>query len=328
MAGTDRKAPTDEIVDLLVKELTEGLSAEERGLLAQASAADASTEAYRRDLQRAADAMTLAAAATAPEALPAALRERLEREAEVFFSQGPRASGAEVAAGAAGAAGAPGATTARTAPAATPAAAWQGSPAANDGAGARADRTHSGEPRRAPPGGWWAAAACLLLALFAWYHTPQSVFVPVQSAHNESRPLEPTPPPEPTPGAERTELLAHSGTVKIPLAATKDPAAGGVTGDVVWDPVTQRGYMRFVGLPHNDPSAHQYQIWIFDGGRDQRYPIDGGVFDVPADGAELIVPIHHAIPVHVAKAFAVTVEKPGGVVVSARDHVVVLAQAS
>jgi anti-sigma-K factor RskA len=168
----------------------------------------------------------------------------------------------------------------------------------------------------------------LLLALFAWYRTPQSVFVPVQSAHNESRPLEPTPAPEPTPGVERTELLAHSGTVKIPLAATKDPAAGGVTGDVVWDPVTQRGYMRFVGLPHNDPSAHQYQIWIFDGGRDQRYPIDGGVFDVPADGAELIVPIHHAIPVHVAKAFAVTVEKPGGVVVSARDHVVVLAQAS
>jgi hypothetical protein len=317
MAGTDRKAPSDEIVDLLVKEMTEGLTAEERGLLAQASASDASPEAYRRDLQRAADAMTLAAAATDLQRLPNALRERLEREAATFFDQDSATMSATKAAAVT-------ATTART----PSAAASQGRPAANDSARAPADRTRRGEPRRAPPGGWWAAAACLLLALFAWYRTPQSVFVPVQSAHNESRPLEPTPAPEPTPGVERTELLAHSGTVKIPLAATKDPAAGGVTGDVVWDPVTQRGYMRFVGLPHNDPSAHQYQIWIFDGGRDQRYPIDGGVFDVPADGAELIVPIHHAIPVHVAKAFAVTVEKPGGVVVSARDHVVVLAQAS
>jgi hypothetical protein len=39
------------------------------------------------------------------------------------------------------------------------------------------------------------------------------------------------------------------------------------------------------------------------------------------------VPIHAALPVRAAKAFAVTVEKPGGVVVSAREHVVLLGQA-
>jgi len=310
MAGTDQKAPTDEIVDLLVKELTEGLTAEERGVLAQASAADGAPAAYRRDLQRAADAMTLAVAATDPQPLPAALRERLEREAAAFFGAGA-------------------ALAAPTPPAAAvAAAAWPRSPAANDGAGVPADRTRDGGPRRAPAGGWWAAAACLLLALFAWYRTPQSVFVPVRVAQGEHPAVEPPPAPEATPGVDRAQLLARSDTLKIPLAATKDPAAGGVTGDVVWDPVAQRGYMRFVGLPHNDPAAHQYQIWIFDGERDQRYPVDGGVFDVPADGSELIVPIHNVIPVHVAKAFAVTVEKPGGVVVSARDHVVVLAQAT
>ena len=42
------------------------------------------------------------------------------------------------------------------------------------------------------------------------------------------------------------------------------------------------------------------------------------------DSSELIVPIHATLPVHVAKAFAVTLENPGGVVVSALHHVVVL----
>jgi len=316
MAGIDPKAPSDEIVDLLVKELSEDLTADERALLAQGSVSDASPDTYRRDLQRAADAMLLAVAAADPQPLPASLRERLEREAAAFLTQGAAASAAPPSATPAGArVGAAAAT-------------WPPAPAANDGAAAPADLTRVAESRRAPAGGWWAAAACLLLALFAWYRTPQSVFVPVQVAQSEHPSAVPTPPAQPTPGVDRARLLARADTLKIPLAATKDPAAGGVTGDVVWDPVAQRGYMRFVGLPHNDPGVHQYQIWIFDGDRDQRYPVDGGVFDVPADGGELIVPIHHVIPVHVAKAFAVTVEQPGGVVVSARDHVVVLAKAT
>jgi hypothetical protein len=308
MAGTDSSAPSDEIVDLLVKELTDGLTAEERAVLARA-ADDAATAAYRRDLQRAAAAMSLAVAATDATPLPDALRARLERDAAEFL------------AGAATATPPPGGAAA--------AAGWSGSSAANDAATEPARRAPIDAARRTPAGGWWAAAACLLLALFAWYRAPQTVFVPAPVAHTEPMPPSPqAPPPVPTPAIERAELLARADTLKIPLAATKDPAAGSVTGDVVWDPVAQRGYMRFVGLPHNDPSVHQYQIWIFDGDRDQRYPVDGGIFDVPGDGGEVIVPIHHVIPVHVAKAFAVTVEKPGGVVVSAREHVVVLAQAS
>ena len=99
-----------------------------------------------------------------------------------------------------------------------------------------------------------------------------------------------------------------------------------MTADVVWDPVTQRGYLHFVGLRQNDPARQQYQIWIFDGARDPRYPVDGGVFNVSQDGSDVVVPIHAGLPVGLAKAFAVTIEKPGGVVVSARDHVVALAQ--
>ena len=62
--------------------------------------------------------------------------------------------------------------------------------------------------------------------------------------------------------------------------------------------------------------------------RDQRYPVDGGLFDVPANAPEILVPIRAAVPVHAVKAFAVTIERPGGVVVSARDHVVALGQTS
>jgi anti-sigma-K factor RskA len=80
-------------------------------------------------------------------------------------------------------------------------------------------------------------------------------------------------------------------------------------------------------LKPNDPTEHQYQLWIFDGERDERYPVDGGVFNVPAGAAEVVVPIRAAVLVHAAKAFAITIEKPGGVVVSEREHVVALGKA-
>jgi anti-sigma-K factor RskA len=134
----------------------------------------------------------------------------------------------------------------------------------------------------------------------------------------------PAPPAPPTAAEERAALLAKSDSLKISLGATKDPAAAGVTGDVVWDPATQRGFLHFAGLAPNDPSVHQYQIWIFDAGRDKRYPVDGGVFDVPANASEVVIPIRASLMVRKPAAFAVTLEKPGGVVVSGREHVVVL----
>ncbi len=99
-----------------------------------------------------------------------------------------------------------------------------------------------------------------------------------------------------------------------------------VQGDVVWDEATQTGYMRFSGLPANDPTRSQYQLWIFDGTRDDRFPVDGGVFDVPAGVTEVVVPIRATLPVRKAALFAVTVEAPGGVMVSSRERIVALAQ--
>ena len=100
--------------------------------------------------------------------------------------------------------------------------------------------------------------------------------------------------------------------------------AAGAAGEVLWDPVTQRGVMRFTGLRANDPREAQYQLWIFDAARDERYPVDGGVFDIGPDG-EVLVRIDARIPVQKATLFAVTLERPGGVVVSTRERLVLAA---
>ena len=52
--------------------------------------------------------------------------------------------------------------------------------------------------------------------------------------------------------------------------------------------------------------------------------VDGGVFDVGANG-EVVVPIHAHVAAGTPKLFAVTVERPGGVVVSKRERIVVAA---
>ncbi|MFM8633793.1 MAG: anti-sigma factor domain-containing protein, partial [Planctomycetia bacterium] len=115
--------------------------------------------------------------------------------------------------------------------------------------------------------------------------------------------------------------------VTVAWKAGEDPviaAPGADLGDVVWSPSRQRGFMRIRGLAANDPGKEQYQLWIFDAERNADYPVDGGVFNVTADG-EVVVPIDPRLPVGRATLFAVTVEKPGGVVVSTRERVPLLA---
>ena len=52
-----------------------------------------------------------------------------------------------------------------------------------------------------------------------------------------------------------------------------------------------------------------------DPSRDER-PIDGGVFDIPAGADEVIVPIDAKLRADNPAVFAITLEQPGGVVVS------------
>ena len=85
--------------------------------------------------------------------------------------------------------------------------------------------------------------------------------------------------------------------------------------------------MKFSGLPVNDKDKETYQLWIFDEAQGDETPVDGGVFDISKEG-EVIVPIDAKIAVTGAKMFAVTVERPGGVVVSKREKIVALAKLS
>ena len=165
--------------------------------------------------------------------------------------------------------------------------------------------------------GWYvAAAACLALAVFAAW--PRS-----------TAPGPASPPQIAAPSAAelRARLLREApGSVLTAWTPTDYPGAKTVSGDVVWNSERQQGYMRFAGLPRNDPRRQTYQLWIFDAEQDARYPVDGGVFDVVRDDGEVVVPINAKLDVRQPTLFAVTVEKPGGVVVSKRDRLLLTAK--
>jgi anti-sigma-K factor RskA len=170
--------------------------------------------------------------------------------------------------------------------------------------------------------GWlgWAAAgvACIALAINIYQNNGR---------RDEQAGLKsPTPAPAiMSPTQSRERLMASANDV-----VTADWGAGNVVGlelagDIVWSDSKQEGYMRFRNLPKNDVNVYTYQLWIFDETQDPKTPIDGGIFDVNADG-EIVIPIDAKLRARGAKAFAITMEKPGGVMVSNRKQLVSLAQ--
>jgi hypothetical protein len=172
---------------------------------------------------------------------------------------------------------------------------------------------------------WIAAAASIVLAAGAVLWATQREPEVITKERIVEVPVQPPPTKEPTAAEARAELLASATDVTtLAWTPTKDPNGAGTRGDVVWSASAQRGYMRFVGLAPNDLKQLQYQLWIFDKDRDQAYPVDGGVFDVSSTG-EVIVPISARLRVNEQVLFAVTIEQPGGVVVSKRERIVVTA---
>ena len=167
-----------------------------------------------------------------------------------------------------------------------------------------------GGPRYREVLAWCASAACLLFAVLTWWH-----YRPATSSTTTNL------------AEARKSLIADTpDAVKVAWTATEEPTAKGASGDVVWSNAKQQGFLRFRGLAANDLKETQYQLWIFDAKQDERYPIDGGVFDVDPQSGDVIVPIRAKLHVVDPKMFAVTVEKPGGVVVSSRDRIALLAK--
>ena len=166
--------------------------------------------------------------------------------------------------------------------------------------------------------GWaFAATACIALAFNLYYTRQQPPLVQV--------PPTPTPEEKLTPAQMRQRLIESA-----PDLARGSWGAGNVrevvpAGDIVWSDAKQAGYMRLSGLPKNDPNLKTYQLWIFDETQSDKTPIDGGTFDVNADG-EVIIPINAKLRPRNTKMYAITVEKAGGVVVSDRKEIVALAK--
>lgn len=160
--------------------------------------------------------------------------------------------------------------------------------------------------------GWAvAAAACIALAVNLWYSRNQ-----IQT------------PPTLTALQQREQLLKDTPDIVKADWSEADPKQNqGITGDVVWSNSKQRGFVRLRGIPKNDASKETYQLWIFDANQDDKTPIDGGVFNVSETG-EVIIPIDAKIKVEKPQMFAVTAEKPGGVVVSKREKLMTIAKVS
>ena len=162
--------------------------------------------------------------------------------------------------------------------------------------------------------GWVAAAAAIAVAVIAWQ-------------------------PE-APGVRSSSQLVswvdnHPDAVRWDWAPGLVNPAEGVTGYVTFSPESQEGYMLIKGLEPNDPRIQQYQLWIWDQEREPDpanptplaadvHPVDGGVFDVN-DRGEVVVPIKLPLRVDTPYLFAVTVERPGGVVKSDKSSVPLIA---
>lgn len=152
---------------------------------------------------------------------------------------------------------------------------------------------------------WLACAASLMLAAFMAWGSSRTALSPSQLL---------------------AELNRDPQAMTVPWSAGPDDSGKNVSGEVVWSNRRQEGVMSFRGLPANNPKQTQYQLWIFDTAQDEKYPVDGGVFDIPPGQNEVLVPIHAKLGVADPTMFAITIEKPGGVVVSSRERLPLLAQ--
>jgi anti-sigma-K factor RskA len=133
----------------------------------------------------------------------------------------------------------------------------------------------------------WALAACLALTC---------TYLVAESSRLRTR-------------VTRLEERDYLARVQIASLSSKLENAPNANAVVVWDEKKQSGVLKVTQLPRN-AADRDYQLWLVD----PRYkdPVDGGVFHVANDGT-LRVSFHPHTPVREAQAFAISLERKGGV---------------
>ncbi|MFM7133173.1 MAG: hypothetical protein ACKO0W_02530, partial [Planctomycetota bacterium] len=70
-------------------------------------------------------------------------------------------------------------------------------------------------------------------------------------------------------------LATHPRALRAALTNGGDAhARPDARGEACFDPETGEGVLFIEGLAPNDPAVEQYQLWIFDRTRDERFPVD------------------------------------------------------
>lgn len=279
------------MLELLADETLFGLSREESAELAELKRQNSEFQADE-SFQIAAAAIALANAEYKEQKLPVHLREKLSAKADEFFGESKEIDTLPVV------------------------------PKFAETTATQVVQEPAAEPS---PFGWhwlgWAFAALALITLGI------NVWTTRTNPKNEivaNQPVATTPTPEPSIEEKREQLIASTNDVvktvwKSPTDENK------VLGDIVWSNSKQKGYVRFDDLPVNNADKETYQLWIVDAARNEKTPVSGGVFNIAKSG-EVIIPIDVALEIKNPKQFAVTKEKPGGVMVSEQENVVAVAK--
>ena len=91
-------------------------------------------------------------------------------------------------------------------------------------------------------------------------------------------------------------------------------------GFAVFDPASDEGVLEVVNLPQIDPTSQDYQLWVVD--PQYANPVDGGIVTVDANG-NTKVRFTAKQPVSEVAAFAISLERKGGVPVAEGPMVLV-----
>ena len=183
-------------------------------------------------------------------------------------------------------------------------------------------------------GAWMAAAACFAIALVGWMRP--TVIQTVQLADSGSAvtgeriaALPEVIGPAFASLTERFEAFISNPDSDILLAPLAflggSSALAGPpipAGDIMWSNTRQKGFAHLTNLPPIEKPGEQYQLWIVDALRSEREPVSAGVFDVPAAGREVLLPIAASIKVGYPSRFAITIERAGGSVLPSGEDII------